>query len=231
MKGGTSVIRIKLNDAHAEVFDVITNFSFYREHLDQVMEKLAPERGKLYLDLGCGTGNMLGLAKDRGISFIGIDFSLGMLKKAKEKSNGLVLADLHNLPIRDSCVDGATNVNVLYQLERPDAFFKEVYRVLKPGGMVVISTPKRKRSSSKFDPEVIKTIIKNPKLLTNIRKVLRYSKINKKIVHLNPNAFYEKEELEKMLGDFEILGIKEVYKGQNWLISARKPPKVTRADA
>jgi len=32
----------KLNDAHVGVYDVITNFPFYREHLDQIIAELGP---------------------------------------------------------------------------------------------------------------------------------------------------------------------------------------------
>ena len=217
-----AVIR-ELNDVHARVYDVISNFPFYHEHLDQVLAELGPKKGKFYLDLGCGTGNLLGTAGKTGVPFIGLDFSEEMLKMAKGKSKNLVMADLHHLPFRDGCIDGVTSVNVFYQLDRPKAFLKEIQRVLRPRGKVVISTPKRGASSRRFDIELVKTAIKNPKLLVNVRKLVEYNNINKKIIDVNPNAFYKKEELEKMFEDFEVQSIKKAYKGQNWLVVARKP--------
>jgi len=215
----------KWNDAHARVYDVITNFPFYCEHLNQIMAELGPKKGKFYLDLGCGTGNLLGIAGGKGIPFIGVDFSSEMLRRARKKGKNLVMADLHHLPFRDGCIDGAASVNVFYQLDRPEAFLKEIQRVLKPGGKVVISTPKRGASSRRFDLELIKTAIRNPKLLINVRKLVEYNNINKKIIDTNPTTFYGKEELEKMFRDFEVQGIKKAYKGQNWLVVARKPAK------
>lgn len=214
----------KLNDAHAQVYDVIANFSLYREHLDQVIAELRPEKGKLYLGLGCGTGNLLGVAREIGIQFIGVDFSPEMLKRAKKKAKNLVMADLHHLPFRDSCIDGIANINVFYQLARPEMFLKDAYRILKPGGKVVISTPKREKSH-RYILGLIETAVRNPKIFTNLGEVVKYDKINQKIIDINPNAFYDKEELEEMLKDFEIESIKKAYKGQNWLISARKPAK------
>lgn len=217
----------KLNDAHAKVFDVIINIPFYCDHLNQVIIELGPEKNKLYLDLGCGTGNLLNVANKAGVSFVGTDFSLEMLKRAKEKGKDLVMADLHHLPFRDGCVDGAINVNVFYQLDRPKIFLKEVYRILKPGGKIIISTPKPTKTPFGFIPGLIKTATRNPKFLTNIKKIKKmavYSKIDRKIIGLNP-YFYEREELEEMLKDFKIKSIKKAYAGQNWLISARKPSK------
>jgi len=214
----------KLNNAHAQVYDVIADFSLYREHLDQVMAELKPENGKLYLDLGCGTGNLLDAAGKIGITFIGTDFSEEMLRMAKTKGKNLVMADLHHLPFRDSSVNGITNVNVFYQLSRPRVFLKEVYRILKPGGRVVLSTPKLGKSY-RYVLGIIKTAVKNPKILTKLKGLIQYDEINKKIIDVNPSAFYKREELEKMFNDFKIESVKKAYEGQNWLVVARKPAK------
>jgi ubiquinone/menaquinone biosynthesis C-methylase UbiE len=217
----------ELNDEHAMVYDVITIFPFYRNHLKQIITGLEPARDKLYLDLGCGTGNLLEIAQDTEVLFIGVDFSSEMLKRAKKKGKNLVMADLHYLPFRNSCIDGITNVNVFYQLDHPEIFLKEVYRVLKPGGKIIISTPRRGGSLFSFVPRLIKTVIRHPGILTNVGKIKEltaYSKINRNTVDMNP-AFYDKEELEEMLADFEVQSIKKAYEGQNWLISASKPAK------
>lgn len=222
----TSQIR-KLNDDHAKVYDAIADFPFYREHLDQILAELGLEREKLYLDLGCGTGNLPATVKKAGVSLIGVDLSTGMLKKARRKIKNLVMADLHHLPFADGCIDGIASVNVFYQLEHPRAFLKEAHRILKPGGKVVISTPRPSKTPMflRFVPEHVKTLIRNPKLLTKIKKMIEYGRIDKQIIDLNPGTFYSREELEAMLGDFEIQSVKKAYGGENWLISTRKPLK------
>ncbi|MEA1904960.1 MAG: methyltransferase domain-containing protein, partial [Candidatus Hadarchaeota archaeon] len=133
----------------------------------------------------------------------------------------------HHLPFRDGYIDGIASVNVLYQLDRPKTFLKEVHRVLKPGGRGVISTPRPAKTpmALRFIPEFLKTFIRNPKLLTKIKKMIEYGRIDKQIIDLNPGTFYSREELERMLGGFEIKGVKKAYAGENWLISARKPLK------
>ncbi len=230
MRKKISKIR-KLDDAHAKVYDAIAGFPFYQEHLDRIIAELEPGKDKLNLDLGCGTGNLLATAKRRNIPLIGVDHSLEMLKRAKEKGNDLVMADLHHLPFRDNCIDGIVNMNVFYQLTRPKTFLKEIHRVLKPGGKVVISTPKPKKLHPilRFIPVFARAFTRNPKLLTKIKQMIEYGRTDQKIIDLNPGTFYSKEKLREMLKDFEIKEIKEAYAGQNWLISARKPE--TRAPA
>lgn len=227
MSGKTSTVR-KLNDAHAKVYDVVVDFPFYRTHLNQILKELRPERGRRYLDLGCGTGNFLGTTKGTNALFVGVDFSAEMLKRAKRKAKNLVMADLHHLPFKNSCIDGIVNLNVFYQLDRPKVFIKEVHRILKPGGKVIISTPKPAKTPFRFIPMLIKTVITSPKIFTKLGKLQEmsdYNKIEQKIIDLNTGSFYERGELEKMLKSFEIVNFKKTYEGQNWLVVARKPAK------
>jgi ubiquinone/menaquinone biosynthesis C-methylase UbiE len=212
----------KLNDAHAMVYDAILNLPFYDKHLNQIIKELDPRENGTYLDTGCGTGNLLKIAKDKRSSFIGVDFSKEMLERAKRKSRNLIMADLHHLPFKECCIDGVTNVNVLYQLKYPKRFLTEVHRILKPGGKIIISTPGEGASFSAFFPIFLKSILVNPNILRNLRKLVKYGKINKKIINANPNTFYKKRKLKGMLEGFKIRKIEKAYVGQNWLISAYK---------
>jgi ubiquinone/menaquinone biosynthesis C-methylase UbiE len=221
---GSEAIR-ELNDAHAKVFDVVINVPFYQKLLEQVIEELNPNKDGIYLDAGCGTGNLLKAAKSKEPLFVGVDFSKEMLKKARGKSRYLIMADLHHLPFKEDSIDGITNVNVFYQLKHPVTFLEEVYKVLKPSSKLIITTPREGASFAGFLPEFLKSIIRKPKILKNLRKMIEYGRINKKIINANPNTFYSKEELIEMLRDFEIEKIEKVYVGQNWLISAYKPVK------
>ena len=180
------------------------------------------------LDVACGTGDLAILTAGQVGSagkVTGVDFSEEMLKRARAKGKNLVMADLHHLPFRDGCIDGVASVNVFYQLDLPEVFLREVHRVLKPRGKAVISTPRRGASSLWCNIELIKTAMRNPKLLIDVGKLVECSMVTKKIIDTNPSAFYDKEELKKLLKDFEVQSIKKAYKGQNWLVIACKPTK------
>ncbi|MEM4679304.1 MAG: methyltransferase domain-containing protein, partial [Candidatus Jordarchaeales archaeon] len=64
--------------------------------------ELPIEKGDVVIDLGCGTGDLLTRITKVCHSCLGIDFSIGMLLEARRKYTNLdlVLADVHNLPLR-----------------------------------------------------------------------------------------------------------------------------------
>jgi len=67
------------------------------------------------LDVGIGTGRFAGYLNNSGFDVVGIDVSLSMMAKAREKGvRNLVQADAHYLPFRDMVFDAAIMVHVLH---------------------------------------------------------------------------------------------------------------------
>lgn len=108
-----------------------------------------PQPGQRILDIAAGTGtSSVALAK-RGAYVVGADFSAGMLEVAREKHalNPLlefVWADATELPFADNSFDAATISFGLRNVSDVSAALKEMRRVVKPGGRVVVcefSTP------------------------------------------------------------------------------------------
>lgn len=125
--------------------------SFYDEELrDMVIQRAGVKRGDIVLDAGIGTGFMtIGVAKVVGVlgRVIGVDMSGVMLSKALEnlKREGLVgrvglgVGDLEKLPVDDNLVDGVICNMGLHHCHNPQRAIKEMARVLKAGGKLVIS--------------------------------------------------------------------------------------------
>lgn len=96
------------------------------------------------LDVGCGTGVITLLLAEMGHTVTGIDFSEGMLGKAKERANSLNLivnfkiGDAENLPFEDEFFDVVINRHLLWTLPDPERAIFEWGRVLKPKGKVMI---------------------------------------------------------------------------------------------
>ena len=105
--------------------------------------------GETVLDLGCGGGLDAFLAANKvgqKGKVIGIDMTPEMIKKAAEnavKGNyrnvEFKLGEIENLPVEDSCVDVAISNCVINHSPDKLATFKEVFRVLKPGGRILIA--------------------------------------------------------------------------------------------
>lgn len=98
-------------------------------------------RGRL-LDIGCGHGEFGALLKSHGWTVAGVD--LDPLQIAGASSRGLeaTLCDLtHGLPHPDGRFDAVYAGELIEHLVDTDAFLVEVARVLRPGGVFVLTTP------------------------------------------------------------------------------------------
>jgi len=99
----------------------------------------------LVLDNGCGTGFLMEICRDAGPAarFVGIDISAGMLDKARHHHERLVRGDSVRLPFADESFDTVFARSLLHHLPDPEAGVREMLRVLKPGGeMIVLDTHK-----------------------------------------------------------------------------------------
>jgi arsenite methyltransferase len=107
------------------------------------------KEGQIVLDLGCGCGLDVFLATQRvgpqGRVF-GVDHSPEMIKKARntaQKNNfknvEFILAEMENLPLSDNSVDVAISNCVINHSPDKLVVFREVCRVLKPGGEMYVS--------------------------------------------------------------------------------------------
>ena len=113
---------------------------------------LSTAPGKV-LDLCCGTGDLavwLARLAPAGTEVVGLDYSLPMLQRAREKAGRFSLensltfvhGDVNDLPFRDGYFD-AIGIsfafrNLTYKNPRTERYLQEVVRVLKPGGAFII---------------------------------------------------------------------------------------------
>jgi ubiquinone/menaquinone biosynthesis C-methylase UbiE len=101
-------------------------------------------RGGRVLDVGCGTGLLL---RELGKGAVGLDLSPGMLRRARRRNPGapLVLADAEHLPFREGVFEAVLSVTVLQNLPHPPQALREMARVVREGGRVVVSTLRKKQ--------------------------------------------------------------------------------------
>ncbi len=106
------------------------------------------------LDIGAGTGRLsLALAK-RGAKVTALDISEEMLKKIKIKTEiriETVIGDAENLPFEKETFDIVAAAFLVVHLKDTTKFFDEVYRVLKDGGLFVVTNINQKT------PPLVKT--------------------------------------------------------------------------
>ena len=112
------------------------------------VKAIAPQQGELLLDLAAGTGTSSATFAKSGAVVTAVDFSPGMIEVGEKKHPDIdfVLADATQLPFEANSFDIVTISFGLRNVEEPKAALAEMFRVLKPGGRVVIcefSTPPR----------------------------------------------------------------------------------------
>jgi SAM-dependent methyltransferase len=100
-----------------------------------------------WLDLSCGPGAFARAlaAAAPGALIVGLDISRAMLEVAAQRTGGytnvvLVRADAHSLPFVDGAFGGVNNAGALHAYDDPELVFREIRRVLRPGGIYVGST-------------------------------------------------------------------------------------------
>jgi ArsR family transcriptional regulator len=101
--------------------------------------------GLVVADVGTGTGGMLPFLAQVASRIVAIDLSAEMLRRARAKAKALGLrevsflqGDLGALPLERGAVDAAFAALVLHHAPRPLAALREMARIVKPGGVVVV---------------------------------------------------------------------------------------------
>lgn len=105
---------------------------------------LALRSGERVLDLAAGTGVSAAEFSGTGAYCVAADFSLGMLSAGRWRQLPMVAADALRLPFADGAFDAVTILFGLRNLIDPAAGLREMARVVRPGGRLVVcefSTP------------------------------------------------------------------------------------------
>jgi len=100
--------------------------------------------GEKILDLGCGNGRYFEYLKEKKVNYFGIDNSTGLIEIAKSRYPGVNFqtADALNLPFSENFFDKVISIATFHHIPSKEfriKFLKEVKRVLKPGGILILT--------------------------------------------------------------------------------------------
>jgi len=109
----------------------------------QILDIFAARTRGTVCDLGCGPGQVARYLRDRGKDVVGVDVSAGMVAEAQRLNPDVtfIQADMRQLPVDDESWGGIAAFYSLIHLARAEVpiVLKELYRVLQPGGQLLVS--------------------------------------------------------------------------------------------
>ncbi len=118
-------------------------YKLCRKDYPEVLEELEKEDFNDLLDCGCGPAPMLYLLHEKypNKHFTGIDLTPEMIEAAKSKNMEnveLLVGDCENLPFEDNSFDLVICCQSFHHYPNVQNFFNSVYRVLRPGGRLIL---------------------------------------------------------------------------------------------
>ena len=117
------------------------------EHLHRYALACDLAEGRDVLDIACGEGYSSALLAQRARSVVGVDIDKAAVDHAQRKYGGdrarFLEGQCTAIPLPDASVDMVVSFETLEHIREHDVFLSEIRRVLRSGGIVVISTPER----------------------------------------------------------------------------------------
>jgi 2-polyprenyl-3-methyl-5-hydroxy-6-metoxy-1,4-benzoquinol methylase len=132
-----------------EKFPQLRNFSYFQKTLADIEGfksyiygiKKYETSGKL-LDVGCGDGWLLKHARDYGFEVYGVEPTLKAFEEAKKKiGENIFNSTLEEVSFKDNFFDIVISIGTIEHLKDPFSLLKEIHRILRQNGLLVIQTP------------------------------------------------------------------------------------------
>lgn len=202
----------KIFNTISKDYDHMNNIISFNQHTlwrNKTMSHMFLNSDMNVLDVCCGTGDWTIQLAESGADTTGLDFSENMLEVAKDKTEAmdnisLIHGNAMDLPFEDDHFDYVTIGFGLRNLPDYGAAIADFYRVLKPGGTLVVletSTPENNLINFGFE-------LYFGKIMPELGGIIAKKKDEYAWLHESTSSFLSKKELKKMLDSTGFTNIK-----------------------
>ncbi len=133
-------MKSSLTAAEYELEDTYWWFVGRRAIIDGILRRFA-SGCRVGVDVGCGTGRNLAILAQYADRVAGLDRSMAALSIAVSQGLAAGCVDGHSLPLADESVDLLTAFDVLEHMDDDVRALEEFNRVLRPGGLLLVTVP------------------------------------------------------------------------------------------
>jgi SAM-dependent methyltransferase len=147
IEGGTGAASPAFWDHAWDAVDLDVELTRLRQGLDPIVRYVSQwvPRDATVLEAGSGSGRVLAFLRELNCHPVGLDFAVEALTDARQRLEGLpmVAGDVTRLPFRDGTFDCVVSLGVVEHFEEgPGLALREHKRVMKKGGLLLLSVPR-----------------------------------------------------------------------------------------
>jgi 2-polyprenyl-3-methyl-5-hydroxy-6-metoxy-1,4-benzoquinol methylase len=115
----------------------------YWNEKDKIISSLIPKNVGSILDLGCGEGITLQHLTNtfQNASVMGVEYLYENIDICIKHNLGCIQGDVYNLEFQENSMDTVVFMEVIEHLDDPQGAISEIFRILKPNGVLIIGFP------------------------------------------------------------------------------------------
>lgn len=193
------------------------------DHLyKKILFHLRKSRGKKLLDIGCGAGKIAYLTGQKGFDVTGIEIERRVAKLAESNlgesgvKGKIIAGDILNLKLNEDFFDVIVCSEVIEHVDEPKKIIKKVLKLLKEGGLFILTTPHNQKywtvsdeyadHKKRFGVEEIKKLLSDFRIVSlytvgfpGMVSLMLFYNFVVKLFKLQHNASWRKKRLESSL--------------------------------